>query len=199
MHRLDDGVPLGALPEGPAQGRARGLGAVDADDDPLGLTVGASGGHAGRGGADDGDRPGGVVQALLADRAEQEPLEAAEAPGAHHEEVGLLGGLEQPGGGHVADGAPRDTLRGLGAQRLLEGGEERGVGLGGVVLGVEATAAVGVPLVEQVPDEHGHQLGAVQLGLAGRPAQRHGAVLGPVHTDNDLLHDHSLACRGDAR
>ena len=60
----------------------------------------------------------------------------------------------------------------LGAQRRLDRRGQGGVGVGVAVVGVEATAAVRVVLVEQVPHEHGHQVAPVQRRLAGGPAQR---------------------------
>src|SRR6185369_16416581 len=46
--------------------------------------------------ADDDDRAGRVPDALLAHRSQREALEAAEAAGADHEQIGIVGGSDQP-------------------------------------------------------------------------------------------------------
>ena len=79
---------------------------------------------------DDGGRPGGVVEAVLAHRAEEHPLEATEATSADHDEVGVGAGVEEGAGGELADGPVDDgPLALVGAERPLDVGGQRRAGL----------------------------------------------------------------------
>ena len=119
-----------------------------------------------------------MVQALLADRAEQEAAEPAEAPGPDHQHVRLAGRFEQGRDRQVALHAAGHPA-GVVAQGRLDEGPEGGIGLVLVVVRVEPPGAVRVVLGEQVPGQQGDGLGTPGVRLTEGPAQRGGALPEP--------------------
>ena len=148
------------LPDRPAQGLARRVRTVDADDDaPHGRVLGALDVT-----GDDDRRAVRVGGQRGGDGAQQPVGEASPAPGAHDGEGGLVGqvdqhpggvpGLERTGHGHALalgarDGLVDDGLRARADRGVVERGVsavERGGGEGGEGVGaqdVDAPAAAG--------------------------------------------------------
>ena len=89
----------------------------------------------------------------------------------------VVGRGQEPRRRQVADDAANHRGRGVRTQCGLHRGGQGGIGLVRAVLGVEAVRAVGVMLVEQVPDEHGDQVVAAPVRLPCRPAQRSRTVV----------------------
>jgi len=112
-----------------------------------------------------------VVDAVLADRTEEQASEAAETSRADHEHVGVCGAVEKGAGGEIADSVTTYGGRLLGGERVLDQPAECSFGVGRAVFGVEAFEDVGV-LVEEAPRQDGEHLGVSDGAFGDGPSER---------------------------
>lgn len=124
----------------------------------------------------------------MADRTQEQPLEATEASGSEDQEVGVLGGIEKTSGREVEDHAPVDPVGDLDADCFQDVGVERCHGVHFGVVGIEGRAVIGVVLVDVAPRHDGSDRPSVKIRFSKREAERASSAFGPVDTNDDLSH-----------
>jgi len=162
----------------PARGRNRFGRTVDRGDDATRIDIE-------RAVTDDGYRRRGVVQALLTDRAEQQPAKSAQAACADHEEVGVASGFDERRTWEVRDDLEVEAFERIGTERHLDVTPECRMRLGLAVLGIPSRRIEEVVLLEPAPRHDRGQRGAVEIGFLFGPAQRVGCAVRFVDADND--------------
>ena len=153
-----------------------------------GLAVGGAGGL-----AHDGDRAGGVVEASLGGRAQEEVAEAAAASCADDEEVGVGGHGDEGVGAVVEDDLAADGAGGGEADGRFEDGEESVVGVLQVVAGVEPRSEDHLVPVESAPAEDRGQRQVSDVRFSLGPARCGGGAGRLVDADDDAVPARSVA------
>lgn len=155
-----------------------------------------SGGYEPKSRRDNHNRTVPVVDRVGADRAQEEPLEAAPAAGTDDDHVGVRRHLQQFLGGDTEDGLDRDRRRTRVVGDLIEHFlrlRQRGLTceLREVII-----ARVNDRGAEEADDSllHGHhgKRGFPDAGLAHRPLQRLVGACGAIDADKDPWHFHHL-------
>ena len=162
MQRHDRHLAGAALIDGPTQRPARRLGSIDADDDAArdrGVSTGP----------DDRDGARGVVQYLAAHRAEQQSLEAADAPGTDDEHGRPNGRLKERSRREIAHHLPGDIR--FGAHRATYQLGECRSRICLVVIRVEWLVRFGVVLGDVAPGHHSRDGLVAEGALLNGPAQ----------------------------
>jgi hypothetical protein len=117
-----------------------------------------------------------VVEAVVADRAQEEAAEAAEAPGADHEQRCVLAGFEEGPSGQVAHHDLLDLGGGVVAEAAAYVVIESHSCVLLAVVGVEGAIWIDVVLVEVAPGQDGAEWAATCRGHERGPLQRGGAA-----------------------